>query len=77
MEKEISETVAAAELYLNNLTDLQSDIQNAEKQVLTTYNQTYADIKTSFANLRKVVDCLLNKREQDLLNKAVMVHRYK
>ncbi|KAF7280628.1 cytokine receptor-like factor 3 [Rhynchophorus ferrugineus] len=71
MDKEIAETVTAAKLYLNNLLDLQCDIQNAEKQVLTTYNQTYDDIKTSFASLRKIVENLLDKREQDLLGKAV------
>ncbi|XP_030763265.1 cytokine receptor-like factor 3 [Sitophilus oryzae] len=70
MEMEIAETIVSATKYLKNLTGLQDEIRKAEKQILTTFDETSNNIKSTFSNLRKVLSDILTKREEDLLQKA-------
>ncbi|CAG9832635.1 unnamed protein product [Diabrotica balteata] len=67
---EVHDTVQAANIYLSRLKYLNSELDHAMKQILSTFEETEANVSKTFCNFKEVFIEALNKREKFLLDKA-------
>lgn len=71
--KEILDTLKAAQVYLSRLKSLDNELESAVKQIINTYEETEKNIHETFSNLKDVLVNILNKREDFLLDQAKKV----
>ncbi|KAJ8920490.1 hypothetical protein NQ315_005359 [Exocentrus adspersus] len=74
-KKEILDTLKAARIYLNRLQSLDNELENAVKQITTTFEETERNIRQTFSNLKQAVVGILNKREAYLLDQAEKIKK--
>ncbi|XP_072393879.1 cytokine receptor-like factor 3 [Diabrotica undecimpunctata] len=67
---EVHDTVQAANIYLSRLKWLNSELDHAMKQILSTFEETEANVSKTFCNFKEAFIEALNKREKFLLDKA-------
>ncbi|XP_028129694.1 cytokine receptor-like factor 3 isoform X2 [Diabrotica virgifera virgifera] len=70
---EVHDTVQAANIYLSRLKWLNSELDHAMKQILSTFEETEANVSKTFCNFKEAFIEALNKREKILLDKAKKV----
>lgn len=70
---EITDTITAANIYLNHLKSLHSDIDSAEEQIKETSKATEKLIETAFESILKNITAVLDKRRNNLINQVQQV----
>nr|CAI5844302.1 unnamed protein product [Callosobruchus analis] len=70
MNQEVEDTIKEAKIYLKKLVALDNDLEAAEEQIITTFEETNKNIREKFSNLKATFMKLLDKREKTLLDQS-------